>query len=447
MGRNLRNPLLPLLAFCHVAPVHARFTKTTCWSGQNTYCIQQNAAGAWCLIPDASRSLVTTSCTGTTSYTDIDFVTVLEVHLAQGLSVAYYNGIGNSLLGGADYPIPSNPGVIRLCASGQAGDGSDQTICVNALADNTFGGGPYCQVIRGQKNVTDGCYSSNVVVHSPSSIISSPGSVSTSSPGSSNSGPSYTPAYASGAQSLKSMLHSVLLLCLPVILPSSRLRVFGLLMSLLVASSWIPSTHARFTQTTCWADQCIQQNSFGTWCYIPNSAPLRTTSCTGTNPANADMASVMEAHLSQGLSIAFYNGVDNAFLGGANFSVPANPGIMRMCVSGQAGNGQLKTVCVNVLVDNAYESNDFCEVARGQQNVIDGCYNPNRAVKSPAPSMTLATAVEGASSSGVIYTPATTHASHALSLGAFDSNRWRFLFVLPSLVCLLGSRNCLHVYK
>ena len=56
---------------------------------------------------------------------------------------------------------------------------------------------------------------------------------------------------------------------------------------------------------------------------------------------------------------------------------------------------------VNVLVDNTYESNDFCEVARGQQSVTDGCYNSNRAVKSPAPSMTLTTVVEGGSS-GVV---------------------------------------------
>ena len=456
MGRNFRVLLLPLLAFYYMAPIHARFTKTTCWPGQNTACIQQNSAGAWCYIPDVLPELVATSCTGTTSYTDPDFVTVLEVHLAQGLSVAYYNGIDNVLLGGADYSIPSNPGVIRLCVSGQSGDRNYQTLCQNALADNTFGGSAYCQVVRGQKNVTDGCYSPDLIVHSPSSIISSPGSVSTSSPGSTNSGPSYTPAQANSAQSLNSMLHIVLLLCFPVILASSRIRVFGLLMSLVVASSWLPSTHARFTQTTCWNDQCIQQNSVGTWCYIPNSAPLRTTSCNSTNPANADMASVMEVHLSQGLSIAYYNGVDNAFLGGANFSVPANPGIMRMCVSGQAGNGQLKTVCVNVLVDNAILGDSFCEVARGQQNVTDGCYNPNTAVKSPTLSTTLTTVVNGGSSGPstalttvveggsngvtIVSTPAVTHTGHALSLGAFDSNHWRFLLVLPSLVCLLGSR-------
>ena len=256
MGINLRNLLLLLLAFYYVAPVHARFAKTTCYNDGNTACIQQNAAGAWCFIPNIANGLVATSCTaGIGSINDADFATVLEVHLAQGLSVAYYNGIGNFFLGGADYPIPSDPGIIRLCASGQSGDGNYMTVCLNALADNTFGATSYCVVIRGQKNVTDGCYPPDVVVHSPSSIISSPGSVSTSilratslpgstsfpestsSPGSTNPGPSYTPAQANGAQSLNSILHSVLLLCLPVILASSKLRVFGLLMSLVVASS------------------------------------------------------------------------------------------------------------------------------------------------------------------------------------------------------------------
>ena len=221
MGHNLRYLLLPLLAFYYMAPIYARFTRTTCWTNQNTACIQQNAAGAWCYVPNVYDGQVGTSCTGTSHFTATDFATVLEVHLAQGLSVAYYNGIDNSLLGGSDYSIPSNPGVIRLCASGQDGDGSDQTICVNALADNTFAGSPYCNVMSGQKNVTDGCYSPNGIVHSPSSITSSPGSVSTSSPGSTNSGSSHTPAQANGAQSLNSMFHSALLLCLPVILASS----------------------------------------------------------------------------------------------------------------------------------------------------------------------------------------------------------------------------------
>ena len=101
MGINLRNLLLLLLAFYYVAPVHARFTKTTCYNDGNTACIQQNAAGAWCFIPNIANGLVATSCTaGIGSINDADFATVLEVHLAQGLSVAYYNGIENSFLGG-----------------------------------------------------------------------------------------------------------------------------------------------------------------------------------------------------------------------------------------------------------------------------------------------------------------------------------------------------------
>ena len=317
MGRNLRNLLLPLLASYQVVPIHARFTRTTCWYNEGYDCVQRNAAGTWCYIPNISGGGAT-ACTGPISPTDADFASVLAVHLAQGLSIAHYNGIDNSFLGGANYSIPADPGIIRLCVSGQSGDGGYQTLCQNAADDNSLGG-PNCQVVLGQKNVTDGCYPPDVDVLSSSSIISSPGSVSTSSPRSTspgptsspvstNSSPSYTPAQANGAQSLNSMLHSVLLLFLPVILASSILRVFGLLMSLVVASSWLPSTHARFTQTTCWGDQYIQQNSAGTGCYIPNSALLPTTPCT-TNPANS-----------------------NSFLGGANFSLPPNPGIMSMYV-------------------------------------------------------------------------------------------------------------------
>lgn len=153
MGRLLPSILaLALLASCCVAPLHARFTQTTCWTGENTECNEQNTRGSWCYVPTSGLTIATT-CTGTSA----DFASVLEVHLAQGLSVAYYSGIDNALLGGGDYPIPSNPGVIRLCMSGRSGDGNPYTLCVNALADNAFGNHPYCQVIRGQENVTDVC--------------------------------------------------------------------------------------------------------------------------------------------------------------------------------------------------------------------------------------------------------------------------------------------------
>ena len=118
MGRVLRSILtLALLASCYVAPLHARFTQTTCWTGENTECIQQNTRGSWCYVPTSGLTTATT-CTGSSA----DFASVLEAHLAQGLSTAYYSGIDNTLLGGGDYPIPSNPGVIRLCVSGRSGD-------------------------------------------------------------------------------------------------------------------------------------------------------------------------------------------------------------------------------------------------------------------------------------------------------------------------------------
>lgn len=87
--------------------------------------------------------------------------------MAQTLFIAYYYGVDNTSLGGANYPIPANPGVIRLCASGRSGNGNLQTLCVNAVADNAFANSPYSHVLRGQNNVSDGCYQPNEVVQCP----------------------------------------------------------------------------------------------------------------------------------------------------------------------------------------------------------------------------------------------------------------------------------------
>ena len=246
MGSVLRSILtLALLASCYVAPLHARFTQTTCWTGENTECIQQNTRGSWCYVPTSGLTTATT-CTGGSA----DFASVLEAHLAQGLSTAYYSGIDNTLLGGGDYPIPSNPGVIRLCVSGRSGDEKPQTLCVNALADNALGNHPYCQVIRGQENVTDGCYAPVVVAHSPSSVVSDPvlGSYSTSS-----SGPISTSAHTSGARLL---FHGGSLLSVAtfaMILPFTYERLAFLILPLF-ASFRVPSNHARSTPTTCSGD-------------------------------------------------------------------------------------------------------------------------------------------------------------------------------------------------
>lgn len=245
MRRVLRSILtLKLLASCYVAPLHARFTQTTCWTGEKTECIQQNTRGSWCYVPTSGLTTATT-CTGSSA----DFASVLEAHLAQGLSVAYYSGIDNALLGGGDYSIPSNPGVIRLCVSGRSGDENPQTLCVNALADNAFGNHPYCQVIRGQENVTDGCYAPVVAAHSPSSVVSG-------SPSTGSSGPISTSAHASGARPLFHGGSLFPVATFAMILPFTYEGLAFLILSL-VTSFRVPSNHARSTPTTRSGNQSI----------------------------------------------------------------------------------------------------------------------------------------------------------------------------------------------
>jgi len=100
---------------------------------------------------------------------------VMAVHLKQGLSIAYYSGVDNALLGGADFPFPASGGIVRICMSGKAGDGSFQTFCENIHQDNDiYGvtGDPFCIIAVGQDFVTDGCYvpeSKVVSANSPSS--------------------------------------------------------------------------------------------------------------------------------------------------------------------------------------------------------------------------------------------------------------------------------------
>ena len=139
--------------FWTLVAVQGRFNLETCWGKD---CIKQNGEGTWCYFPPAGETRATVCSSG-----GVDFTTVLGVHRRQGLSIAYYNGVDNTLLGGADWPLPANPGVVRLCVSGATGAGTYQTLCVNAVADNTLSNSPYCQVALGQDNVTDGCYISH----------------------------------------------------------------------------------------------------------------------------------------------------------------------------------------------------------------------------------------------------------------------------------------------
>jgi hypothetical protein len=136
----------------------------------------------------------------------------------------------------------------------------------------------------------------------------------------------------------------------------------------------------RFTQPSCVYGACVQQDSTGRWCYIPNPAITTNINCTGGSGADSTMIGVMNVHFQQGLSIAYYNGVDNTLLGGPDFSVPTTDGIIRLCVSGRAGDGSFQTLCDNVAGDNTIQGAPFCFVALGQNVVSDGCYVPKSGV-------------------------------------------------------------------
>ncbi|KAF6748436.1 hypothetical protein DFP72DRAFT_1146108 [Ephemerocybe angulata] len=163
----------------------------------------------------------------------------------------------------------------------------------------------------------------------------------------------------------------------------SSARAFVLLLAVIITT-----VAASFTQTTCWANNCIQLNTKGTWCYIPAAGATRATTCTGPS---ADYAGVLEKHLEQGLSVAYYNGAGDSFVGGAGYSIPDTPGVIRLCMSGQSGDGNFQTTCVNVAADNTIPTTGGCTVIRAQRNVTDGCYDPNftgLSTLTPTPSST-----------------------------------------------------------
>ncbi|TEB32341.1 hypothetical protein FA13DRAFT_1813299 [Coprinellus micaceus] len=199
---------------------------------------------------------------------------------------------------------------------------------------------------------------------------------------------------------------------------------------------------ASFTQTTCWGSNCIQQNSEGTWCYIPAAGATRATTCTGTS---IDWANVLEKHLQQGLSIAYYNGAGDTFAGGADLAIGDNPGVMRLCMSGQSGDGNYQTTCVNVNADNQIPTTGGCTVIRAQAEVSDGCYDPKMNVPdaltasiTPPPGVTITRPASTAITTSIVYVTQTQASSasslHTLSLVALISSMATLLFrIVPTV--------------
>jgi len=139
---------------------------------------------------------------------------------------------------------------------------------------------------------------------------------------------------------------------------------------------------ARFTQAVCAGLDCVEKNSNGTWCYLPQAGEADgATTCTGTA---VDLSSVLLAHLAQDLSIAYYNPLDNTRLGGSDYPVSPDVGITRLCLSGKAGDGTVQTRCVNAIGDNSIDAYYYkiCEVSLAPAAVIDGCYQ-GTSVRAP----------------------------------------------------------------
>ena len=192
------------------------------------------------------------------------------------------------------------------------------------------------------------------------------------------------------------------------------------------------SVHGLFTKTSCLGSNCVQQDSQGRWCYVPDPRSSSDVTCKGGYARDASMSAVMAVHLKQGLSIAYYSGVDNALLGGADFPFPSSGGIVRICVSGKAGDGSYQTLCENIHQDNdiyGLTGDPYCIIAVGQDFVSDGCYVPESGVvvvpstSSPSTSSTILQTISAAGSTTVrSSTPITTTISGGLITATVTAN-------------------------
>ena len=179
--------ILLILFVIHL--VHAAFNQTTPNSVWNGNSVQPNEAGTFCYFPAANQTNATYCSGGHTEETSFQPVLNIHLHLSQGWSIAYYSA-NNALLGRQDYPVIANTGTLQ-CLSGQAGDGTYQTLCMEIDYNNNIDeAGSYCQVKLGQTYVSDGCYTAMPNTTSTASQPTSTSSTSTES--------SSTPSSSSG---------------------------------------------------------------------------------------------------------------------------------------------------------------------------------------------------------------------------------------------------------
>lgn len=136
-----------------------------------------------------------------------------------------------------------------------------------------------------------------------------------------------------------------------------------------------------------------EQNGTG-WCYYPTDgfkANYAKTNCSTADDGHgaSDFRLVMRAHLQQTVSIGYYSGSNHTLLGGVNWPVLDNVGVVRLCMTGLGTDNIYRSACVNAVSDNTLPSYaGWCSVNFGQQFVIDGCYPPPPTVDSISPNGT-----------------------------------------------------------
>jgi hypothetical protein len=128
----------------------------------------------------------------------------------------------------------------------------------------------------------------------------------------------------------------------------------------------------------CWSNNCVEEKSPGHICYFPAANQTNATSCSGGHDLDSSYQSVVDIHLAQSLSIAYYMPLTNVKLGGVNYSLStlAPNTSITICLSGQVGSGgAYQTLCEPADVDNDItEPGPFCQIAIAQHYVSDGCY-------------------------------------------------------------------------
>lgn len=169
---------LIILSVIHL--VHAAFNETNPPNATNTWnrnSVQPNGAGTFCYFPAANQTNATFCLGGHSEDSIFQPVLNTHLHLSEGWSIAYYDA-SNKLLGNQNYSVIANTSTVQ-CLSGQAGDGTYQTMCMRVDYDNNIAeAGSYCQVKLGQTYVSDGCYSA---MSNTTSTASQPASTSSSS--------------------------------------------------------------------------------------------------------------------------------------------------------------------------------------------------------------------------------------------------------------------------